>query len=330
MHDAYRGLNILITGGLGFIGSNLAIRLVELGANVLIVDSMIPAYGGNPFNVAPVRDRLTINYSDIRDQHSLPFLIRDQDLIFSLAGQVSHLDSMTDPMPDLEINCQSQLALLEACRHHHPGAKIVFASTRQLYGRPQYLPVDENHPLVPVDVNGINKLAAEMYYSLYHQVYGIHTVSLRLTNTYGPRMDLRNDRKGFAGIFLRQAILGETIRLFGTGEQRRDFNYVDDVVEALLIAGQKTELAGNVFNLGNEEHHSLSEFVTTLQQFTDFKSECVPFPPDRERIDIGDYYGSYQKFHEATGWRPQVKLATGLQRSVAFFQEHRQQYLGES
>ena len=327
MHDAYRGLNILVTGGLGFIGSNLAIRLVELGANVLIVDSMIPAYGGNEFNVAAVRDRICIDFSDIRNQQSLPVLIADQNMVFSLAGQVSHLDSMTDPMADLEINCQSQLALLEACRHYNPQTRIVFASTRQLYGRPQYLPVDENHPLVPVDVNGINKLASEMYYSLYHQVYGIHTVSLRLTNTYGPRMDLRNDRKGFAGVFLRQAILGETLRLFGTGQQRRDFNYVDDVVEALLIAGQRTELAGDVFNLGNEEHHSLTEFVTTLQQFADFQYQRVPFPADRERIDIGDYYGSYQKFHDATGWRPQVSLATGLERSVAFFQEHRQQYL---
>ena len=327
MHDAYRGLNILVTGGLGFIGSNLAIRLVELGAQVLIVDSLIPDYGGNVFNVSDVQDRLVINVSDIRDQESLPSLIADQDFVFSLAGQVSHLDSMTQPMVDLEINCQSQLALLEACRHHNPTAKIVFASTRQLYGRPQYLPVDEKHPLVPVDVNGINKLASEMYYSLYHQVYGMKTVSLRLTNTYGPRMDLRNDRKGFAGVFLRQALRGETIRLFGTGQQRRDFNYVDDVVEALLIAGQTTELAGDVFNLGNETHHSLTEFVTTLQQFTEFQYECVPFPPDRERIDIGDYYGSYQKFHAATGWRPQVSLTDGLEQSVAFFNEHREHYV---
>ena len=327
MHDAYRGLKILVTGGLGFIGSNLAIRLAELGAEVLIVDSMIPAYGGNPFNVQPVREQLTINFSDIRDQHSLPFLIREQDMVFSLAGQVSHLDSMTNPMPDLEINCQSQLALLEACRHHNPDARIIFASTRQLYGRPQYLPVDEQHPLVPVDVNGINKLASEMYYSLYHQVYGMHTVSLRLTNTYGPRMDLRSDGKGFAGVFIRQALQGETIRLFGTGQQRRDFNYVDDVVDALLIAGHQTDLAGEVFNLGHEEHHSLSEFVDTLARFTDFRHECVPFPADRKRIDIGDYYGSYQKFHDATDWRPQVNLETGLERSIAFFQEHREQYL---
>ena len=327
MHDAYRGLNILITGGLGFIGSNLAIRLAGLGARVLIVDSLIPAYGGNPYNVIPVREQVTINYSDIRDQHSLPHLIREQDMVFSLAGQVSHLDSMTHPMPDLEINCQSQLALLEACRHHNPQTRIVFASTRQIYGRPQYLPVDELHPLAPVDVNGINKLASDMYYSLYHQVYGMHTVSLRLTNTYGPRMDLRSDGKGFAGIFLRQALHGETIRLFGTGEQRRDFNYVDDVVEALLIAGQQADLAGEVFNLGHEQHHSLLEFVETLGRFADFHHELVPFPPDRERIDIGDYYGSYQKFHDATGWRPQVDLAQGLEQSIVFFQEHREHYL---
>lgn len=235
--EFYRNKRALITGGLGFIGSNLALRLVELGADVTLIDSMLPAYGATLANIEPIRDRVHVNFSDVRDPHSMRHLIRERDLIFSLAGQVSHSESMRDPMTDLEINCRSQLTLLECCRHGNPGAKIVFASTRQLYGRPQYLPVDEDHPVVPVDVNGINKLAAEKYYSLYHDVHGLPTVSLRLTNTYGPRMELANDSKGFVGVFIRKALLGETIRIYGTGQQRRDFNYVSDVVDALLVAG---------------------------------------------------------------------------------------------
>ena len=236
MSEFYRGKRVLITGGAGFIGSNLAIRLVDLGARVQIVDSMLPAYGADLANIEPIRGKVRLNFSDIRDRHSLGYVIKDEDLIFSLAGQVSHMDSMQDPMTDLEINCRSQLSLLECCRHGNPDVKIVFASTRQIYGRPEYVPVDERHPLNPVDVNGINKLAAEMYYTLYHDVYSIPTVSLRLTNTYGPRMDLKSAGKGFVGVFVRMALAGETIRIFGDGTQRRDFNYVDDVVQALLVS----------------------------------------------------------------------------------------------
>jgi nucleoside-diphosphate-sugar epimerase len=229
---------------------------------------------------------------------------------------------MRDPFTDLEINCRSQLSLLECCRLGNPGAKIVFASTRQLYGRPQYLPVDEAHPLMPVDVNGINKLAAERYYTLYHEVHGIDTVSLRLTNTYGPRMDLRSDVKGFVGIFVRRALGGEKIQIFGTGQQRRDFNHVDDVVHALLVAGESSAIHGDVFNLGHPEPKSLLEFVEVLRRFAEFEYDIVPFPPEAEAIDIGDYYGDFTKFREATGWSPEIDLERGIEATVGYYRQY--------
>ena len=323
MTDFYRGKHVLITGGIGFIGSNLAIRLVELGAEVVLVDSMLPAYGATLRNIEPVRDQVRVNFSDVRDRHSLSYIVQGQDLIFSLAGQVSHSESMVDPLTDLEINCHSQLSLLECCREGNHQVKIVFASTRQLYGRPQYLPVDEAHPRIPVDVNGINKLAAEMYYTLYDQVHGIDTVSLRLTNTYGPRMDLESNKKGFTGIFIRKALRREKIQVYGTGEQKRDFNHVDDVVRALLLAGENRSLHGEVFNLGHPEPKSLLEFVRILQQHAEFEYEVVPFPAEAAVIDIGDYYGDFAKFRDATGWSPEIDLETGLEGTLAYYRRSR-------
>lgn len=320
MNEYYADKRVLITGGLGFIGSNLAHALVDAGSRVTLVDSMIPHYGASLENIDGLEGRLSINYSDIRDRHSTVHLVREQDVVFSLAGQVSHLDSMTDPLTDLDINCRSQLSLLECCRSVNPSARIVFASTRQIYGRPKFLPVTEEHPLDPADVNGINKLAAEMYFTLYAKVYGMHTVSLRLTNTYGPRMDINSQHKGFVGVFLRRALRGESIELFGTGEQRRDFNHVSDVVTALLLAGQHDELRGSSYNLGHPDHHSLYEFVEMLRRILPFEFHTVPFPDDRQAIDIGDYYGDATKFSDATGWSPRLDLARGLDDTVQYFQ----------
>lgn len=319
MSDFYRGRRVLVTGGLGFVGSNLAHGLVDRGAKVTLLDSMLPAYGATLDNIESIVDRVHVNYSDIRDRHSLKVLVTGQDVIFSLAGQISHIESMRDPMTDLEINCSSQLSLLECCRGNNRQAKVVFASTRQLYGRPQYLPVDENHPLVPVDVNGINKLAAERYYTLYNDVHGISTVSLRLTNTYGPRMELANDKKGFAGVFIRNALQGNPIRIYGTGSQQRDFNYVGDVVEALLLAGERESVNGQVYNLGFDPPHSLLEFVEILGGMSEFEVEFVRFPDEIAAIDIGDYYGDFSKFREATGWEPHVGLEEGLAQTLAWY-----------
>jgi nucleoside-diphosphate-sugar epimerase len=317
--DDFRGRRALVLGGMGFIGSNLALRLVDLGADVTVVDSMLPQYGGNEENVAPARDRLRVNFSDIRDRHSLDFLVKGMDFVFSVAGQTSHIESMTDPMTDLDINCRSQLSILESCRAHNKGAVVVYASTRQLYGRPLYLPVDEKHPVVPVDVNGINKLAAEMYYSLYTEVHGMRCVSLRLTNTYGPRQHLSGNKQGFVGIFIRQAISGELVRIFGDGTQVRDFNYIDDVVDAFLLAATREELRGGVFNLGAPDPCSILDFVALLREHATFETEIVPFPPQLKAIDIGDYYSDYSLFRSRTGWEPRVPLREGLSRTVEYF-----------
>lgn len=317
------GKRCLITGGLGFIGSTLAHRLVELGASVTLVDSMLPGAGGNMANVAGIRDRVRINISDIRDANSLRYLVRGQHFLFNLAGQVSHIDSMSDPMTDLEINCRSQLSILEACRHYNPEIRVVFTATRQQYGRPDYLPVDERHPLNPTDVNGINKAAGEWYHILYHQVYGIPTCSLRLTNTYGPRMLIRHSRQTAIGWLIRQAVAGTQIELFGDGEQRRDFNYVDDVVNAILLAATDPLAIGQVFNLGGEPV-SLRAAVETLLDVAKSSGgyRLVPFPPERKAIDIGDVYADYTLIRDALGWRPNVSLRDGLDRTVAYYREH--------
>jgi UDP-glucose 4-epimerase len=325
--DSYRDKKVMLTGGLGFIGSNLAHRLVECGADVLIVDSLIPEYGGNLFNIDGIRDRVRVNIADIRDSSGMDYLVRGQDYIFNLAGQVSHIDSMRDPYTDLEINCRSQLSLLEACRQNNPAVKIIHASTRQIYGVPDYLPVDEKHLLHPTDVNGINKMAGEWYHILYSHVYGIRATSLRLTNTYGPRQLMKHNRQGFIGWFIRLAIDGEEISVYGDGKQLRDLNYVDDAVEAFLLAGATDEVNGSVYNLGGPEPVSLLHIVETLMELCPEASyKLVPFPPEKKRIDIGDYYGDYSRIRKALGWEPQVGLREGLARTIEYYRQHKAHY----
>jgi len=325
--DFYRDRRVLVTGALGFIGSNLCRTLADLGAKVLAVDSLLPDYGGNPFNLAGYEDKVRINIADVRG-HGISYLVRDQDVLFNLAGQVSHIDSMTDPFTDLEINCRSQLWILEAVRQNNPGVKIVYAGTRQVYGRPQRLPVDETHLLNPTDVNGINKISGEFYHLVYHSVYGIRASSLRLTNTYGPRQLIRHNRQGFIGWFIRQAVLGETIQLFGDGTQKRDFDYVDDVVDAFLRAGAMDAADGQVFNLGGDEPVSLLELAKTMVEIAGAGSYVLtPFPPERKRIDIGDFYADTTKIRRALGWAPRVSLREGLGRTIDYYRRHRDRYL---
>lgn len=334
--NSFLGKNVLITGGLGFVGSNLAIRLVDLGAQVLLVDSLIPDYGGNLFNVEPVKDRLRINIADVRDANGMNWLVRDQDYLFNLAGQISHVDSMLDPYTDLEINCRAQLSILEACRHNNPSIKVVYASTRQVYGKAEYLPVDEKHLLRPVDVNGINKMAGEWYHILYNNVYGIRTVSLRLTNTYGPRLLMKHNRQGFVAWFIRQAMDNQEIQLFGDGKQLRDLNYVDDVVEAMLLAAVSEGSNGRVFNLGNSPPVTLLEFVQQLlsasQSFGCGQGgyRLVPFPTDKKRIDIGDYFADYSKIRTVLGWEPRISLAEGLRRTIEYYLRNREHYWNQN
>jgi UDP-glucose 4-epimerase len=325
--DAYAGKRVLVTGGLGFIGSSLARVLVDAGATVVLVDSLVPEYGGNLANIAGIEDRVTVNVSDVRDPHSLRSLLQGQDVVFNLAGQTSHLDSMTDPFTDLEINAAAQLSILEACRRHNPDAKIVFASTRQIYGRPQYLPVDERHPVVPVDVNGINKAAGESYHLLYGQVHGLRVCALRLTNTYGPRMRVRDARQTFLGVWIKAVLRGEEFEVWGDGRQLRDLLYVDDALQAFLLAGARPEADGEVFNVGVPTPVSLVELADALVAANGGGSyRVVPFPPERRAIDIGDYYASCDKIHAALGWQATVPLADGLARTLAYYREHGERY----
>lgn len=323
--------NILITGGLGFIGSSLSRALVNQGARVTLVDSLIPQYGGNIFNIADIRDKLEVNICDVRDPHAMKYLVQGKDYLFNLAGQTSHMDSMTDPQTDLDINASAQLSILEACRLNNPAIKIVFASTRQLYGKPDYLPVDEKHPIRPVDVNGINKLAGEWYHLLYNNVYGIRACALRLTNTYGPGMRVKDARQTFLGIWVRLLLEGKPIKVFGDGEQLRDFNYVDDCVDALLLAGESEQANGKVYNLGSEEViglKALAELMTNLGY--DGSYELVPFPEERKAIDIGDYYSDFSLISTELGWSPQVNLTQGLLKTLEYYSKHRSAYWNEA
>ena len=320
MNDAYFGKRVLVTGGLGFIGSNVVHRLVELGADVRVIDSLLLGHGGTLENLAGVVDEVDVSISDTRDMDQMIHLVKDCDLVFSLAGQGSHSESMRDPLTDLSLNCQGQLTLLESLRRCNPDAKVVYSSTRQVYGRPEDIPVDERHPLNPVDANGIHKLASEHYLSLYYEVFGIRSVILRLTNTYGPRMDLKNDSKGFLGTFIRKALTGETVCIFGDGSQIRDLNYVDDVVDAILLAGATESINGKVFNLGHPEPVNLKQIVAILQTLLDFPSKLVPFPAEAKAVDIGDYCGEYSHFRSETNWEPRVSVEEGLYRTVEWYQ----------
>jgi UDP-glucose 4-epimerase len=328
--DKFRNKKIIITGGLGFIGSNLAYRLVNYGAHVLLVDSLIPEYGGNFFNIKDIKDKVEVNITDVRDQYGMRYLVQEKDYLFNLAGQTSHADSMDDPYTDLEINCKAQLSILETCRNYNPSIKIVFASTRQIYGVPDYLPVDERHLLHPTDVNGINKMAGEWYHILYNNVYGIRSCSLRLTNTYGPRMRVKDARQTFLGVWLKRILRGEEIQVFGDGMQIRDFNYVDDVVDALLVSSVNENAYGQIFNLGSEDKINLKDLAELLIRINKGGSyEIVPFPPERKQIDIGDYYGDFSKINSNLGWRPKISLEEGLSLSLQYYSEYFRHYWDE-
>jgi len=325
--SAYKGSDVLITGGIGFIGSNLASWLVKCGAKVTLVDSMVPDYGGNLFNISDIKDKVHINFSDIRDKYSIAYLVRGKDYIFNLAGQVSHLDSMLNPHVDLEINVQSQLSLLEACRKYNPNVRIVYTSTRQVYGRPEYLPVDEKHPLNPVDVNGINKMAGEYYHLVYNKVYGIRSVILRLTNTYGPRQLVKHSRQGFIGWFIRNVVRGEKVHVFGDGMQLRDLNYISDVVEALVAVAYSEESYGYILNLGMDNPISLKDLIgLMIKIFGGGEYELVPFPEEKKKIDIGSIYTDFSKIRDLIGWVPKCSLAEGLMKTFEFYKNYGKYY----
>ena len=325
--NVFTNRNILITGGLGFIGSNLARRLVGLEAKVTLVDSLIPEYGGNLFNISGLEEKVRVNISDVRDTDSMRYLIQGQDVLFNLAGQTSHMDSMQDPYTDLDINCKAQLTILEVCRKYNPDIKVVFGSTRQIYGRPEYLPVDEKHLLRPTDVNGINKMAGEWYHILYNNIYGIRACALRLTNTYGPCMRIKDTRQTFLGIWIRLLLEGKPFEVWG-GEQLRDFTFVDDTVEAFLLAATSEQANGQVYNLGGCEVVSLQKLAELLVKVNGGgQFQVREFPAERKRIDIGDYYADDQKIRSMLGWMPQFNLEDGLARTLDYYRSHIEHYL---
>ncbi len=329
--DFYRGRRVMVTGGLGFIGSNLARHLVDLGADVLLVDSLIDDYGGNFFNIDGIADRVHVNVADVRQQSTMNYLVRDRAVIFNLAGQVSHIDSMRDPYTDLEINCRSQLTVLEACRKHNPSVKVVFAGTRQVYGRPDSLPVSEAQLVRPTDVNGINKAAGEYYHLVYNNVFGVRACSLRLTNVYGPRQLIKHNRQGFIGWFIRLAIEGQPIQIYGDGSQLRDFVYVDDAADAFLRAGANDACNGDAFNVGGDVPVSHSDLAAELVRISGKgRVEYVSWPPDKKAIDIGSFYADSTRFMKATGWKPAIPLAEGLRRTIDFYRQHFSEYVAGS
>jgi UDP-glucose 4-epimerase len=325
--DEYRGKKVLITGGLGFIGSNLAIRLVQVGASVTLLDSLHPTCGANYFNIEPVKNDLEVVVGDSSSLELVRKLVRGQAYIFNLAGHVSHTESMQEPFEDLQMNAVAPLTVLEACRYENRDARVVYSGTRQSYGRPDTVPLVETQLLKPVDVNGVNKMAGEWFHMVYYGAHGIRTVSLRLINTYGPRQLMKHSRQGFIGWFIRQAIDGDEIQVFGDGQQVRGFNYVDDVVDALLIAGANDKVKGDYFNLGAERAVALEELVKLLLKAVGRGSyRIVPFPADKKAIDVGSVYSSAAKFNFITGWRARVPIEEGLVRTIEYYQRYRELY----
>ena len=327
MRSAFAGARVLVTGGLGFIGSTLAARLVELGAGLALLDSAFAEGGANWANIAPIRDRVRVEIADLGDARALAPLVAGRDYLFNLAARTSHMGSVVDPVADLDVNGRAQLGLLELCRVHAPRAVIVFAGTRQVYGRPDRLPVDESHPLRPPDPNGVSKLAGEAYHLLYHRIHGLAAVSLRLTNTYGPRMRIKDGRQTFLGLWLRRLIEGAPFEVWG-GEQRRDLAYIDDVVDAFLRAAIVPEAKGSAFNIGGAPSLPLIELARLMVAANGGgRFEVREFPLDRRRIDIGDYEADDSLFRRLTGWRPAVALSDGLARTFAFFRPRLGDYL---
>lgn len=322
MHNSWSGRRVLVTGGLGFIGSHLVVRLCEYGASVSVVDRIDGRFGGRLQNLEPCLNQVAVHDVDLRDADAMADILVGQDVIFSLAGQVSHSCSMSNPLPDLDLNCRCQLQMLETLRQHNPPAKFVFASTRQIYGRAETLPVTEQHPVRPVDVNGVSKLATEHLLRLYSEIYGLQTVSLRLTNVYGPRMDLTSPGRGFINVCMRNALAGGIVQIFGDGQQIRDFLFVEDAVDAFLLAGQCEDLSDAAFNVSGAAPISLLSFVDALRHFVEFRIEIVPFPSDREQIDVGDYVGCSQLLERRTGWQPRTSLMVGLRKTIQWYQQN--------
>lgn len=322
----FSGQPVLITGGMGFIGSNLARRLVELGARVTLTDLFDPGSSANEYNLAGIRGRVKYVHVDIGDNARMAPLIQKHKFMFNLAGQSSHMGSMLNPLDDLNINAVSQLNLLETCRLNNPEIRIVFAGTRQVYGKPRYLPVDENHLLTPLDYNGVSKRAGEMYHIVHNRIYGMWTSILRLTNVYGPRMRVKDSRLTFIGWWFSQILKGNDIEIFGDGMQIRDLNYVDDVVDAFLLCAVHPTANGAIYNLGGKPTSLLELARLLIEVNGGGRYSLVAFPEDRKIIDIGDYFGDYSRIQQELNWSPSTELRAGIAKTLAFYRKHGERY----
>lgn len=325
--NAFKGARILITGGLGFLGSNLAIALVEHGAQVTIMDNMLPGHGANPFNIEPIRDRVSVSFSDIRDANVMNYLVQGQDFIFHLAGQVDHVVSLTDPYPDIDINIRGAATVMEACRHHNPNVRLIYTGTRGQYGEATKLPVDENAPTQPKVLEEISNLTAEKIILMYHMVHNVRSVLLRLTNIYGPRGQMRHARYGVANWFIRQVIDDQTIKVFGDGQITRDFLYADDCIEALLMCALCDDAYGQIFNVATGVPVNFVELANALVEAAGSgRWEFAPFSPERAMQEPGNFYADISKIKRVVGWRPETSLRDGLACSIDYYRQHKAYY----
>jgi UDP-glucose 4-epimerase len=327
LRGAYNGLPVMITGGLGMIGSNLVHALVELGARVTIVDALLPLYGGNLFNLQPIADQVTVNYADIRDEHAINQLVRGQRIICNLAAQVSYIDSQIEPLVDLDINCRGHLTLLEACRKFNPDARLLFSGSRMQYGYIDCNPVNEDHTMRPLSIYGMHKMVGEHYHLFYHRMHGIETVVFRIANPYGPRQQMKHARYGIVNYFIKLAMTGQPIQIFGDGLQIRDYVYVDDIVRAFLLAGVEPGAVGEVFNIGSGVPISFRQMAETVVDVVgDGQILYVSWPDDYERIETGDYVSDLSKANRILGWQPRVSLREGIRRTHDFYRKCHEHY----
>jgi len=324
---SFEGKEVLVTGGLGFVGSNLAARLVECGAHVLLMDAMIPGLGGNLFNVEPIRDQVVVNFSDIRDEHSMNYVVRGKDFIFHLAGQNDHVLSLTDPYSDIDINIKGSVVLLEACRKFNPEARLVYTGTRGEYGSVAKLPASEDAPINPKGLYELSSLTSQKIFKIYHDNHGIQSVTLRLTNIYGERAQMLHSRFGVANWFIRQAIDGETIRVFGDGQILRDFLYVQDCVDAILMAASSEQAYGEVLNVGDDKASSFLELAkVAIEEAGSGEWEFAPFTQERAAQEPGDFYSDISKIRRIVGWEPITSLRAGVKQTVDFYRHNKPQY----
>jgi len=327
--NVFRGRSVLVTGGLGFIGSNLSEHLVRLGAKVTIVDNMMPRLGGNLFNVKEIMDKIHINFSDVRDEHSMDYLVKGQDFIFHLAGQVNHVDSIRNPIQDLDINCRGTLVLLESCRKYNRETKIIFAGTRGEYGSSVKLPVNEDHPTNPKGIYAVTNLTAEKMVLVYQDVHKICGTCLRITNTYGPRHQMAHDEYGVLNWFIRKAIDNEVLPVFGDGHILRDFLYVDDLVECFLKVATCQDAYGEVFNVGTGIPISFVDLARKIVEIAGSgKVALTEFTKERKEVEPGDYYTDISKIKRVVGWEPKISLEEGLRRTIEFYKKYKKEYWG--